>query len=183
MKRNLIVRIVTNYVVSVKVLINLYKRITVNPLGLIYRNEFEYLDNGMAVLYAPEIAARKGIGFAGALFVKFPDEKIPIIIIDDHFKLLSKKSQEFFLMHEMGHINAKHLEELETKNVGKLHNFLRWFGKNWNYEFEADNYAAGICGKEAAIAALVEVWNLETIGNALLNAREIKARINMIKNM
>lgn len=73
---------------------------------------------------------------------------VPIIITDGYFRLLSEDTQRFAIQHELGHYNLQpEIFEDETK-------------RNDTLEFEADEYAMNIVGKEIAIKGLEEIKEL-----------------------
>lgn len=70
---------------------------------------------------------------------------VPLIIHDGFFRMLSNNAQRFIIQHELGHYNLQpELFESQQK-------------RNIELEYEADEYAMNILGKESSIKAMNEI--------------------------
>lgn len=181
-------QVVHNTIYVTRDIISAASKVHNNPFGLINKDNIEYctypgMKDPVATLYAPDLTLRIGAFMVAIIKIRFleNEEESPLIIYDDTFKRVSEELQRFLLLHEIGHLKYDHLDKIkETKNA-KLYNLKRMFGENWIYEFEADAFAADILGPKACIRSLIEMWDCYPIDGALMNHREIKARIEHLK--
>lgn len=77
----------------------------------------------------------------------------PCLFTDELYYELSKETQEFIIQHELGHFN---LQKDILLNNSITQGILRYD----ELEFEADEYAMNMVGKEQAIKALEELKQL-----------------------
>lgn len=89
------------------------------------------------------------------------------IFVDNVFMDLSPETQQFIIEHEIGHIMHRHKTELKQRQ------WDMFWGKVHQHEIEADQYAAHMVGKEAAIRALKELYKITY-------NRELKRRAKLI---
>ncbi|WP_226086697.1 hypothetical protein [Mesobacillus sp. S13] len=81
------------------------------------------------------------------------------IIIGDSFEKCSADIQEFILLHEIGHSECQHKSSTmgagySSQQVMDIYTEERLAGKHLQSEFEADEYAAIVMGREVALKAL-----------------------------
>ena len=78
-----------------------------------------------------------------------------VMIYNEKFLTLDKATQDFIFLHEVGHCQLGHLEEMTTEEMT---------GRVLAFEFEADAYAAEFLGKGHVIKALLKMANITNIG-------------------
>lgn len=111
--------------------------------------------------------------------IQFEKNKyVPCLFIDNLFDELSIPTQEFIIQHELGHFNL-HQDILLNPNFGTK--------RYDNIEFEADEYAMNIIGKENAVNALEEILDLTLrlnmgFGKNRSAYKEMQRRIQNLKN-
>lgn len=137
----------------------------INESGYIMRTNTIRLIQGKANICACQI-------------IQFDDNRyVPCLIKDGLFDELMITTQEFIIQHELGHFNL-HQEILLNPNAGtKRHDII---------EFEADEYAMNVVGKEIAISALEEIAQLTLrlnmgFGKNRSAYKEIQRRIQNLK--
>lgn len=86
------------------------------------------------------------------------------IYIGSHFEKYSEDVQEFILLHEIGHKELKHRNSTvglgyTDEQVQQIYQEERLEGKYLSQEFEADEFAAKIKGKNVALVALMQFKN------------------------
>ncbi|MGO4732175.1 hypothetical protein [Paenibacillus sp. 2KB_22] len=92
-----------------------------------------------------------------AMLLTFNDGKPPRIVVGKSFFTYPDESQEFMLLHEMGHDVYKHSSTsadglgYSSEELIAIYEYERRLGKKLPDEFEADQYAISIIGKEAAL--------------------------------
>lgn len=100
------------------------------------------------------------------------DSYVPMIVVDDYFRFLSNNTKQFTLLHELGHYN---------KQLDVLVNGTDEY-RNMDLEFEADEYAVSILGKEKSIEALKEIGYMLKEMNYERSYEEIVSRIENLEN-
>lgn len=100
------------------------------------------------------------------------DSYVPMIIVDDYFRFLSNNTKQFTLLHELGHYN---------KQLDVLVNGTDEY-RNMDLEFEADEYAMSILGKEKSIEALKEIKYIVNEMGYERTCEEIVSRIENLEN-
>ncbi|UOK62238.1 hypothetical protein MT997_28635 [Paenibacillus sp. OVF10] len=92
-----------------------------------------------------------------AMLLTFNNGKSPIIVVGKSFFTYPDESQEFMLLHEIGHDFYKHSSTsadglgYSSEELKAIYENERLLGKKLDDEFEADQYATRIVGKEAAL--------------------------------
>ena len=100
------------------------------------------------------------------------DSYVPMIVVDDYFRFLTPNTKQFTLLHELGHYN---------KQLDILVNGTDEY-RNIELEFEADEYAMSILGKEKSIAALKEIeYMINEMGCGSV-CKEIASRIENLES-
>ena len=84
-----------------------------------------------------------------------------VMVYNEKFLSLDKATQDFIFLHEVGHCQLGHLEQMTIEEMT---------GRVLAFEYEADAYAAEFLGKGAAIKALVK----------MADATCIEARVEII---
>ena len=84
-----------------------------------------------------------------------------VMVYNQKFLSLDKATQDFIFLHEVGHCQLGHLEQMTIEEMT---------GRVLAFEYEADAYAAEFLGKGAAIKALVK----------MADATCIEARVEII---
>lgn len=95
---------------------------------------------------------------------------IPILKLGDAFYTYTKEEQEFVLYHELAHFKLKHYLV-----------FVNLYDTNIRdrFEYEADNYAGRIVGKETALKALIRTRNI--LINLKCDISKINERIKLME--
>lgn len=97
--------------------------------------------------------------------------EIPLLLHDGFFRILSEDTKRFIIQHELGHYNLQpEIFESKTK-------------RNIELEYEADEYAMNIVGKEIAIKAMNELKEIATIMNFGFKSKAIKEIDLRIENL
>ena len=115
--------------------------------------------SGLVVIKSsPEHVHKLGIVFGCAVQVMFGLEPGYMILSDQYVKEYEQcpHFREFIIAHETGHLFKRHLEN--TNEVGVIKNNIQTYlgiGSGIRNEFEADEYAASILGKEVALGCLI----------------------------
>lgn len=126
---------------------------------------------GIIIIKSYDLLGMSGLNIAGLFrpFIEDINKDIPMIVIDGEFEELTESTQQFVLLHEMGHINY-HLDKAEIEKTRDI-----------NDEFEADEYAVKIIGKENSIKALEELKEMmDGFDERCIN--ELDMRIQFILN-
>ncbi len=81
--------------------------------------------------------------------------------IGSHFEKYNDDVQNFILLHEIGHGELKHRNPVVSmgytnEQIAEIYELERLQGKYLGQEFEADEYAAKITGKDVALVALMQ---------------------------
>lgn len=71
------------------------------------------------------------------------EDYYPIVIVDDHFMMLDRNAQIFYLLHELGHYYTQLFDIVYGSNERKIED-----------EYEADEFAMFILGKKNSIKAI-----------------------------
>lgn len=129
--------------------------------------ELEGYSEDFMVVHSNELAAANGVLVA---FLTRSPIGMDIVVVDDHFMRMSQASKAFVLLHEEGHM----LDEDIPKDVLLSERCLR-------AEFFADEYAAGIVGRNEAIEALHEVSRISKGYRLFGRDKELVLRINQLK--
>lgn len=107
---------------------------------------------------SPEHVHKLGIVFGCAVQVMFGLEPGYMILTDQYAKEYEQcpHFREFIIAHETGHLFKRHLENMNKADAAK-NNIQAYLGigSGIRNEFEADEYAASILGKEAALGCLI----------------------------
>ena len=77
-----------------------------------------------------------------------------VMVYNEKFLTLDKATQDFIFLHEVGHCQLGHLEQMTTEEMT---------GRVLAFEYEADAYAAQFLGKGAVIKALVKMADITCI--------------------
>lgn len=126
---------------------------------------------GIIIIKSYDLLGMSGLNIAGLFrpFIEDINKDIPMIVIDGEFEELTESTQQFVLLHEIGHINY-HLDKAEIEKTRDI-----------NDEFEADEYAVKIIGKENSIKALEELKEMmDGFDERCIN--ELDMRIQFILN-
>ena len=97
----------------------------------------------------------KGNGFMFSAVFKGSSNYI--IAVDNEFLTLSKRTQEYILQHEIGHIINGHLNLTEISYDARMNDLLN--NKVLNIELEADMYACKVIGLDNFIGSINELIN------------------------
>lgn len=107
---------------------------------------------------SPEHVHKLGTVFGCTVQVMFGLELGYMILTDQYTKEYEQcpRFREFIIAHETGHLFKRHLENMNEADVAKnnLQAYLG-IGSGIRNEFEADEYAASILGKEVALGCLI----------------------------
>lgn len=107
---------------------------------------------------SPEHVHKLGTVFGCTVQVMFELELGYMILTDQYAKEYEQcpRFREFIIAHETGHLFNRHMENMSITDIAKnnLQAYLG-IGSGIRNEFEADEYAASILGKEAALGCLV----------------------------
>ena len=77
-----------------------------------------------------------------------------VMVYNEKFLSLDKATQDFIFLHEVGHCQLGHLEQMTIEEMT---------GRVLAFEYEADAYAAEFLGKGAVIKALVKMADITCI--------------------
>lgn len=139
--------IVNNIIDGLKLNVEYYKSI-VNDDHRLYYMEDEIQRGQFIMRSNTSLLLKNKASICMCILVKFNDSTyIPCLYTDGLFNTLTKETQEFIIQHELGHFNL-HLDML-LNSKGLV--------RNDEIEFQADEYAMNIVGKEIAIKALEEL--------------------------
>ena len=115
--------------------------------------------SGLVVIKSsPEHVHKLGIVFGCAVQVMFGLEPGYMILTDQYAKEYEQcpHFREFIIAHETGHLFKRHLENMNRADVVKNNiQVYLGIGSGIRNEFEADEYAASILGKEVALGCLI----------------------------
>lgn len=107
---------------------------------------------------SPEHVHKLGIVFGCAVQVMFGLEPGYMILTDQYAREYEQcpHFREFIIAHETGHLFKRHLENMNEAEAAK-NNIQAYLGigSGIRNEFEADEYAASILGKEVALGCLI----------------------------
>ena len=107
---------------------------------------------------SPQHVHKLGIVFGCTVQVMFGLEPGYMILTDQYAKEYEQcpHFRKFIIAHETGHLFKRHLENMNEADVAK-NNIQAYFGigSGIRNEFEADEYAASILGKEVALGCLI----------------------------
>ena len=128
--------------------IDLYKF----QIPLVYINEIDEINNkGYIMKKSTCLLARRRAQFCLMQIQTFDGQNyFPCLYTDELYYELSKETQEFIIQHELGHFNLQ--KDILLNNVN-IEGILRYD----ELEFEADEYAMNVVGREQAIKALEEL--------------------------
>ena len=132
---------------GIKLNVRYFKSILNDDNRLFYYIE-DINEDGYIIRQNTNFIIKLKASFCCCQILSFGDRKVPFITIDGLFNEVSTESQAFFINHELGHFNL-HQDLLSGKEVKLV--------RNDTMEFEADEFAMKIVGKEIAIKALEEM--------------------------
>lgn len=132
---------------------------------------------------SPEHVHKLGIVFGCAVQVNFGLEPRYMILTDQYAKEYEQcpHFREFIIAHETGHLSKRHLEKM-NKVVDVTKNNLQAYlgiGSGIRNEFEADEYAASILGKEVVLGCLI--FMKKNFYTSAFQFLQLNARIKNLK--
>ena len=144
--------------------------VLITPLGLV------------VIKSSPEHVHKLGIVFGCAVQVMFGLGPGYMILTDQYAKEYEQcpHFREFIIAHETGHLFKRHLEN--TNKVGVIKNNIQTYlgiGSGIRNEFEADEYAASILGKDVALGCLI--FMKKNFYTSAFQFLQLNARIKNLK--
>lgn len=120
-------------------------------IGVSHFNHLPSHDTIKHVEQADFLMMLYGIDLAG-VSVNYNNDYV--MIYNEKFLSLDRATQDFIFLHEVGHCQLGHLEQMTTEEMT---------GRVLAFEYEADAYAAEFLGKGAVIKALVKMADITCI--------------------
>lgn len=125
-----------------------------NTESVIGASQFNHLPSSDTIKHfeqADFMMMIQGIDLAG-VGKNYQDEYV--MVYNEKFLDLDRATQDFIFLHEVGHCQLGHLEQMTTEEMT---------GRVLAFEYEADAYAAQFLGKGAVIKALVKMADITCI--------------------
>lgn len=131
---------------------------------------------------SPEHVHKLRMAFGCTVQVMFGLELGYMILTDQYAKEYEQcpRFREFIIAHETGHLFNRHMENMSITDIAKnnLQAYLG-IGSGIRNEFEADEYAASILGKEVALDCLI--FMKKNFYMSVFQFLQLNARIKNLK--